>query len=70
MPEMNGEEATRAIRALTPPRNRLPVLALTADVMVDQRDRYLAAGVDEVVAKPIDWAALSAALETHTRTRL
>ena len=66
MPEMDGEEATRAIRALAPPKNRLPVLALTADAMVEHRERYLAAGVDELVPKPIDWDALTAALETHT----
>jgi len=66
MPEMDGEEATRAIRALPPPRNRLPILALTADAMVEHRERYLAAGVDDLVPKPIDWEILLAALETHT----
>ena len=67
MPEMDGDEATRAIRAMAPPRNRLPVIALTADAMLEHRDRYLAAGVDELVPKPIDWAALAAALEAHTK---
>ena len=67
MPEMDGDEATRAIRAMAPPRNRLPVIALTADAMLEHRDRYLAAGVDELVPKPIDWTALAAALETHTK---
>ena len=67
MPEMDGEEATSAIRALPPPRNRVPVLALTADVMAEHRDRYLRAGVDDLVAKPIDWRILSGAIEAHTR---
>jgi signal transduction histidine kinase/CheY-like chemotaxis protein len=66
MPEMNGEDATRVIRAMPPPKNRLPILALTADAMVEQRDRYLAAGVNDLVPKPIDWDTLLAALETQT----
>ena len=62
MPEMDGEEATRTIRAMPPPKNRLPILALTADAMVEQRGRYLAAGVDDLVAKPIDWQVLAVAV--------
>ena len=65
MPEMDGTEATLAIRALPPPRGRIPVLALTADVLPEHRERFLAAGVDEFVPKPIDWAVLAAALEAH-----
>jgi DNA-binding response OmpR family regulator len=34
--------------------------------MVEHRERYLAAGVDDLVPKPIDWEILLAALETHT----
>ena len=66
MPEMDGEEATRAIRALPGPKRRMPVIALTADVMVEHRDRYSEAGVDALVAKPIDWGDLSSALERLT----
>jgi len=66
MPEMDGEEATRLIRALPPPKNRTPVLALTADVMVEHRARYLGAGVNALVPKPIDWRILSEALKAHT----
>jgi signal transduction histidine kinase/ActR/RegA family two-component response regulator len=67
MPEMDGEQATQAIRALPPPKNRLPVLAFTADVMAENRERYLRAGVNDLVAKPIDWETLSDALEAQTR---
>ena len=66
MPEMDGEEATRRIRALPPPKNRIPVLALTADVMLEHRERYLRAGVNDLVPKPIDWNELCQALERHT----
>ena len=66
MPEMDGEAATQAIRALPAPRNRLPIIAVTANAMKEHRDRYLAAGVNDVVSKPIEWDALRAALDTHT----
>ena len=68
MPEMDGETATRAIRALPAPRNRLPIIALTANAMKEHRDRYMAAGVDDVLSKPIEWDALRAALDAP-RTR-
>ncbi|MEI7610853.1 MAG: response regulator [Rhodospirillaceae bacterium] len=48
MPEMDGEEATRAIRAMPPPRCNIPILALTADAMVEHRERYIAAGVNDL----------------------
>ena len=65
MPEMDGSEATRAIRALPPPRGRIPVLALTADVLPEHRARFREAGIDGLVPKPIDWEVLAAALERH-----
>ncbi|MEI6558706.1 MAG: ATP-binding protein [Rhodospirillaceae bacterium] len=66
MPEMDGEEATRAIRELPAPKGRLPVLALTADVMPEHRERYRAAGINDLVTKPIDWRQLCAVLEALT----
>ncbi len=64
MPVMDGSAATRAIRTLPGPRCRVPILALTADVLPDHRAQFLAAGVDGMVAKPIDWAVLNAALKS------
>jgi PAS domain S-box-containing protein len=58
MPRMDGIEATRAIRALPGEPARVPIIGLTANVMVHQRAQYLAAGMDGVVAKPIAPAAL------------
>jgi CheY-like chemotaxis protein len=69
MPVMDGEDATLAIRALPPPKCNIPILALTADVMPEHRERYLRAGVNAMVAKPIDWGALAAALEACCETR-
>ncbi len=63
MPEMDGMEATQLIRAggneryivLDP---SLPIVALTANVMEEDRKRYLQAGMDGFLGKPIDEAAL------------
>ena len=53
MPRMDGVEATRRIRALDSPTARIPIVALTANVMSHQREAYLAAGMNGVVAKPV-----------------
>lgn len=58
MPEMDGLDATRQIRALPAPKNATPIYALTADVFEETRDNALAAGVDRVLTKPLKLAAL------------
>ncbi|CAK0743190.1 hypothetical protein WCLP8_130022 [uncultured Gammaproteobacteria bacterium] len=55
MPEMDGEEATRRIRALPSPLGGLPIIALTADAILENRPRYLASGLTGFLTKPIDW---------------
>lgn len=52
MPEMNGYEATRAIRAMAGPMSRIPIVAMTANVMRDELDRCREAGMDGYVPKP------------------
>ncbi|MDP2409043.1 MAG: ATP-binding protein, partial [Pseudolabrys sp.] len=63
MPGMDGLEATRRIRALANGKGKLPILALTANVMPDQVARFGAAGMDDYIGKPIANAALLAVLQ-------
>jgi len=58
MPEMDGLEAARRIRALPPPRGRVTMLALTARDTPGQMAQCADAGMDGHVAKPVEYAAL------------
>lgn len=62
MPEMDGEAAARAIRALHGPAARVPIIALTANAMVEDRASYLKVGMDDHVPKPISPKQLRAAI--------
>lgn len=54
MPEVDGLEATRRIRALSGARSDLPIIAMTANALAEERDACLAAGMNDHIAKPID----------------
>ncbi|MDX8378684.1 MAG: PAS domain S-box protein [Gallionella sp.] len=63
MPEMDGLEATRQIRALEGTDQHIPILALTASILREDRERCYAAGMDKVEGKPIDFNQLFASME-------
>jgi signal transduction histidine kinase/CheY-like chemotaxis protein len=63
MPDIDGIEATAAIRKLPGAASRTPIIAMTANAMKGDRDRCLAAGMDDYISKPIRVAQLSATLE-------
>ncbi|MEW6246961.1 MAG: response regulator [Nitrospirota bacterium] len=75
MPEMDGLEATRLIRKreatnssfhaspFMPHPSRVPIIAMTANAMQGDRERCLAAGMDDYLAKPIKTEDLRAALD-------
>jgi PAS domain S-box-containing protein len=64
MPEMDGFEAAAAIRAAERGRPRLPILAMTALALDGDRERCLAAGMDDYIPKPISLATLREKLES------
>jgi CheY-like chemotaxis protein len=70
MPEMDGLEATKAIRSReSDGRPRMPVIALTAHAMKGDREKCLAAGMDAHLSKPIRPAELDEVLEKYMARR-
>jgi len=68
MPVMDGFEATAAIRKSERGR-RTPIIAMTAYAMPGDKDRCLAAGMDDYVSKPVDWEQLRNVMERWGQLR-
>jgi PAS domain S-box-containing protein len=70
MPEMDGFATTREIRRREGDRRHIPIIAMTAYAMQGDRERCLAAGMDDYVAKPVKPDTLDAILRTWSPRRL
>jgi len=66
MPELDGYGATRALRQHCPDATRLPIIGLTASVLPEDRSLALAAGMNDILAKPFEPAVLYARLAHFT----
>lgn len=67
MPNMNGYEATKAIRKLTDERAKIPVIAMTANAFEEDRQAALAVGMDDYVAKPVEISELFRTIMKHLK---
>ena len=63
MPRMDGFAATRAIRSQERPGRRVPIIAMTASALEGERERCLAAGMDDFLTKPVDSARVERVLQ-------
>jgi signal transduction histidine kinase/DNA-binding response OmpR family regulator len=62
MPELDGIEATRQIRALPPPACDVHIIAMTANAMSGAQEEYLSVGMNDYIAKPVDTKLLMSKL--------
>jgi len=58
MPEMTGLQAAMQIRQEEAADTHVPVVAMTASAMSEERDRCLAAGMDEFISKPVSYQVI------------
>jgi two-component system, sensor histidine kinase and response regulator len=69
MPEMDGYDATAAIRRNEGPDRHTCIIAMTANAMQGDKERCIAAGMDDYVAKPINQSDLLATIERQLKAR-
>jgi signal transduction histidine kinase/CheY-like chemotaxis protein len=65
MPGMDGYTVTRRIRQLTNAKNSIPVIALTADAMKEDKEKCLQAGMNDYISKPFRIEEITAMLKKH-----
>jgi signal transduction histidine kinase/DNA-binding response OmpR family regulator len=69
MPQMDGLEATRLIRAGLPPERQPRIVALTANALGDDEQKCLSAGMDAYLSKPVTFNAITLALQETLQQR-
>ena len=69
MPEMNGYEATKAIRLTARPDAQIPIIAMTADALSEDIQRCLSCGMNDHITKPIDLPVVIQTLCKHLVNR-
>ena len=67
MPDMDGYEAIPLIRQ-TPSIAKIPIIAVTAQAMIGDREKCLEAGADEYISKPVDFDLLVQYLQKYTKS--
>ena len=67
MPEMNGLQATTQIRQEEAMGTHVPIVAMTASAMSEERDRCLAAGMDDFISKPVSFKVIEQMIATIQR---
>ena len=65
MPVLDGVEATKKIRSSNADFKKIPIVAMTAYAMTGDREKFLQAGMDDYIAKPVDRDGLLAILERN-----
>ena len=68
MPEMNGLDATKIIREKE--KSNIPIVALTANALEGDKERFLAQGMDEYISKPIDTVLLDELLKKYQALKI
>ncbi|WP_068470032.1 response regulator [Candidatus Protochlamydia phocaeensis] len=67
MPELDGLKATEEIRKLEEEDKHTPIIALTANALPGDKERYLAAGIDDYICKPIKIKDLEIMLKKYLK---
>jgi CheY-like chemotaxis protein len=70
MPDMDGFQSTQAIRMLGGAFETLPIVAMTANAMEGDRERCLAAGMNDYISKPVVMTELRRVIERYARDRV